>query len=157
MDTVFFLGMYPLINKPTRIASHSVTIIDNIFAGQLQSQLISGIVVDDVSDPLPIFCLYDLDCLLLRKHICTFRRKLRDMNIQLLCQYLNVTNWNEHVLQLQDVNVAYGNFIDVFKDKIDNLCPLLKIKINTKRDKPWIRNTLKNSGRKINKLLFFKT
>ena len=64
LDTVFSLGMYPLINKPTRITSHSATIIDNIFTGQLQSQLTSGIVVDDVSDHLPIFCLYDLDCLL---------------------------------------------------------------------------------------------
>ena len=43
-----------------------------------------------------------------------------------------MTNWNEHVLQLQDVNVAYGNFIDVFKHKKDKLCPLLKIKINQK-------------------------
>ena len=57
--------------KTTTLSTHSSEKL------RLSHSMTSGIVVDDVSDHLPLFCLYDLDCLLLRKHTCIFRRKLR--------------------------------------------------------------------------------
>ena len=48
-------GFYPLISKPTRITSHSATLINNIFSNDLDNHKFSGILWSDISDHLPIF------------------------------------------------------------------------------------------------------
>ena len=48
----------PLINKPTRISNHSMTLIDNIFFnGSSAVDSFSGILFTDISDHFPIFCI----------------------------------------------------------------------------------------------------
>ena len=50
LDTMYSLGLYPLIDKPTRITDNSTTLIDNIFTNELRFNLISGIMYNDISD-----------------------------------------------------------------------------------------------------------
>ena len=57
LDTMYSLGLYPLIDKPTRITDSSTTLIDNIFTNELRFNLTSGIMFNDTSDHLPIFAL----------------------------------------------------------------------------------------------------
>ena len=57
LDTTLTYGFYPLINKPTRITTHSVTLIDNILTNVHNSQTKSGIWIVDISDHLPIFAI----------------------------------------------------------------------------------------------------
>jgi hypothetical protein len=40
---------------PTRITAHSATLIDNIFTNHLTQNLFSGIIINDLSDHLPVF------------------------------------------------------------------------------------------------------
>ena len=49
--------MFPLINKPTRISNHSATLIDNIFSNAFGINHNSGILVNGISDHLPIFAI----------------------------------------------------------------------------------------------------
>ena len=50
-----FSHMYlPLISMPTRITAHSATLIDNIFTNHLTQNLFSGIIINDLSDHLPV-------------------------------------------------------------------------------------------------------
>ena len=49
--------MIPLINKPTRITSHSATLIDNIFFNALGIIHNSGIFLNDISDHFLIFTI----------------------------------------------------------------------------------------------------
>ena len=49
--------MFPLINKPTIITNHSATLIDNIFTNAFRISHCSGILVNDLSDHLPIFTI----------------------------------------------------------------------------------------------------
>ena len=49
--------MFPLINKPTCITNHSATLIDNIFSNALGIGHNSEILVNDLSDHLPIFTI----------------------------------------------------------------------------------------------------
>jgi len=44
----------PTILRPTRITQHSATLIDNIFTNVLFDSIDSAILIDDVSDHLPI-------------------------------------------------------------------------------------------------------
>ena len=46
---------YPVINKPTRITASTATIIDNIFINDIDINCINGILINDLSDHLPVF------------------------------------------------------------------------------------------------------
>jgi hypothetical protein len=51
-----FSHMYlPLISMPTCITAHSATLFDNIFTNHLTQNLFSGIIINDLSDHLPVF------------------------------------------------------------------------------------------------------
>ena len=47
----------PLILQPTRITSHSNTLIDNIFSNAIDPGIISGNLTATISDPLPQFSI----------------------------------------------------------------------------------------------------
>jgi hypothetical protein len=58
---IFFI--YSLIAKPTRITSHTATLIDNIFTNNINNidESINGIIFSDISDHLPIAYICNLD------------------------------------------------------------------------------------------------
>ena len=52
------LASYPLITRPTRIGSHSSTLIDNFFSSSvLDTKVTTGIIPCDISDHLPTFMI----------------------------------------------------------------------------------------------------
>ena len=55
IDKLYVIGLHPLITRPTRITSHSKTLIDNIFTTDLSSHIHSGLIINDMSDHLPIY------------------------------------------------------------------------------------------------------
>ena len=55
-NNLFSFGMCPLINKPSRITKDSATLIDNIFSNNIESNLLSGLLISDITDHLPGFC-----------------------------------------------------------------------------------------------------
>ena len=59
IDSMNSLGLFPLINKPTRIGDYSNTIIDNILTNCKISPEIVGLFITDISDHLPIFSIYN--------------------------------------------------------------------------------------------------
>ena len=60
---MYSLGLYPLIDKPTRIIDISAMLIDNIFTYELQHHLTSDSLLNDISDHLPVFviCKYKIN------------------------------------------------------------------------------------------------
>ena len=59
INTIFSLGLHPKITRPSRITAHSATLIDNILTNVLEDNIVSGLLVNDISDHLPIFVVYD--------------------------------------------------------------------------------------------------
>ena len=59
IDQLYSNGLHPLIIKPTRITKESATIIDNIFTNELLRVTSSGLIINDLSDHLPIFQICD--------------------------------------------------------------------------------------------------
>ena len=57
VEVLFSLGIYPLIDKPSRITDSNATLIDNIFTNELNSYITSGLLINDISDHLPVFCV----------------------------------------------------------------------------------------------------
>ena len=54
-DQLFSFGLHPLITRPTRITRDTETLIDNIFTTDLCSHKQSGLIINDISDHLPIY------------------------------------------------------------------------------------------------------
>jgi hypothetical protein len=51
------IRFFPLITRPTRITSHTATLIDNIFTNHFHHHSISGLLFTDISDHLPVFSI----------------------------------------------------------------------------------------------------
>ena len=58
LDMIYSFDLLPVITKPTRITSHTATLIDHIYTNTV-NRLTSGIVTVDISDHLPVFCMVD--------------------------------------------------------------------------------------------------
>ena len=58
MEDVSNLNLLPTIMRPTRITNHSATLIDNIYVTEnLHSSFESAILIDDMSDHLPLLAM----------------------------------------------------------------------------------------------------
>ena len=57
LDSLASNSFIPLILQPTRITSHSNTLIDNIFLNVIDPDIISGNLTATISDPLPQFAI----------------------------------------------------------------------------------------------------
>ena len=53
LDSLASNSIIPYILQPTRLKSHSKTLIDNIFSNTLSSEIISGNLTATISDHLP--------------------------------------------------------------------------------------------------------
>ncbi len=61
VDVMFSMCLFPKITKPSRITSHSATLIDNIFTNILDNNTVSGLLLNDTCDHLPVFVVYDVN------------------------------------------------------------------------------------------------
>ena len=61
LDSLASNSIIPYILQPTRLTSHSKTLIENIFSNILSSEIISGNLPATISDHLPpvFICPYD--------------------------------------------------------------------------------------------------
>lgn len=59
ISTMYSLGFLPKITRPSRITSHSATLIDNIFSNDMDNNTVSGLLINDISDHLPVFTVYN--------------------------------------------------------------------------------------------------
>ena len=152
-------GLFPTITKPTRVTSTSATLIDNIFTNNIFQITLSGILCNDISDHLPVFCI----C---KGH--TFKgdvkgyhnvRKITDTEINHFKNALSSHNW-EDMYNCYDVNDSYNYFLKIFTDLYESHFPVKRVKINSRNDiKPWMTKGLVNACKKKNKMYkdFIKT
>ena len=109
------------MDRPTRITTKSATVIDNVFHG---SKLIDGVVVDDVNDLLPLFCIATYSKEAICEHVPT-KRRITDFAITQLNESLNITDWSD-IVNINYTNVAYDKFLDISMKKYSNYCPVIK-------------------------------
>ena len=57
LNLAYSYSQCPLITAPTRITKNSATAIDNIFTNMLSDNIKSSILIDDITDHLPVFCI----------------------------------------------------------------------------------------------------
>ena len=156
LDSLASNSFIPLIIQPTRITSHSNTLIDNIFSNAIDPDIISGNLAAFISDHLPQFSIiphmfgnipgnksniYERDW-------SKFDRK------NFVLAYFSV-EW-ENLLKMYELNVdkSTKKFLDKINMLLDTYAPLKivkKYKLKFK-SKPWITLGLQKSISVKNKL-----
>ncbi len=151
LDGLYSNDFVPMITCPTRITSHTATLIDNIFTNHYFESA-SGLLLTDISDHLPIFSICFMDPSYKdRNETILVCNKCPNNEIRFKEQLMN-NSW----FQLEGINdpkTAYKTFFNKFSEIYNSCFPLKKIRIRRGfRSKPWLSNGLLNSIKKKNKL-----
>ena len=153
LDEMYSNMFFPLITHPTRITSHTATLIDNIFTNHFHHHLKSGLLFTDISDHLPVFsiCFDQTRSCQKTNDLITFRDKNKN-NIIKFKEQLGSINWSE-LDGYHDPQNSYKSFLSKFTD-IYNICfPLKKTKVKHHLiGKPWLSKRLLKSIKRKNKL-----
>ena len=155
VESMFSYNLYPLITKPSTITPSTATLIDNIFCNSIESTFNSGLIIADVSDHFPIFCIRKLGRRTLQKNTNICSRLINDENIVKFKNRLREVTWssmyeNDNI----DVNLCYDHFMLKFSLIYNECFPLVKQKSQhkCKFKKPWITSGLLKSIQKKHRL-----
>ena len=136
LNNIISHGLYPKITLPTRLTDHSATLIDNIFYNCYNdNSLSSGILLSDLSDHFPYFCVLNEDRDYQKNTQRTvYRRNFNDElkhNLYDSLKQCNILNYLSNDLNA-DPNVNYNI--------LEELIPLRKYKIHRHKNKKseWI-------------------
>ena len=156
IDIMFTNNLFPVITKPSRITTDTATLIDNIYTNALEKQITSGLLINDITDHLPVFAMFPHYLRNKSKPInhsyVTTRRRTPDA-INALKADLQMQTWSE-VYTTIDPNESYNAFLSIIMHLYDKHCPLKKT-LHTnkqKQEKPWITRGLNNACKKKNLL-----
>ena len=161
IDTMYSMGLFPLITRPSRLTEFTSTLIDNIFSNIVNFRHYSGLFVTDITDHLPVFVISNINgvkTLNLKKKYKVIR-KISSESLDKFKEDLSKESWAS-VYSANSVDLAYDTFINIFIGLYDKHCRTKRICINGNSDnKPWFTKGLKNACIKKNLLYrkFLKT
>ena len=123
------------------------TLIDNIFTNDVNNNMDNYVLIDDITDHLPVATVItnvetcksvyaavkkrNLSC----KNIVKFKRELQDIT---WCNVFAHTN----------ADTCYDQFLSEFLSKLDVCCKMVKSNAKHKINKPWLTPGLINACKK---------
>ena len=143
----------PCILEPTRVVNgNKPSLIDNIFTNAINKKIVSGNLLNKISDHMPSF--------IIAFHILTPHnkedRKIRDhkkMNVEQFKKDMDCINIEHYLHEAEDINQPYNVYQDELVKVIDKHIPFkyLSRKEFRWKLKPWITNGIKKSIKLKNK------
>lgn len=133
----FSYNFSPLINLPTRVSSHSASLLDNILTNIVSTHT-SGVVIHDLSDHYPIFSISKDSTFSVTGNIKTFslQRNFSKLSIEKIKRDLRSISWQPVVTE-SDVDTSYEQFFRIFSFILDAHAPLKSINVS-KYKKSWV-------------------
>lgn len=150
LDGIRTLSFLPVIGKPTRIGGASATLIDNIFVRDFVD-FISGIIICDLSDHLPIF-------IICRNANVTHKYDNRNIEYRDSCP-INMSLFYDSLYNFDFSDVVYGDDLNLATEHLcktilttyEDSCPIIKRVVSYKHfTKPWITVDILNNIKKRN-------
>ena len=105
---------------------------------------LSGLLVNGITDHLPVFAFCDYPDLKRQKKLHTKKRVINKntIDLHLLADNLSAVDW-DNVLNLTEVDLAYNAFLSTFVHLYNQCYPIRLVKhCSRKIDKPWLTNSL---------------
>ena len=121
LNALYGYSFRPLIDKPTRITSNTVSLIDNVFTNSVETHQ-SGLILADLSDHLPIFILGPNLRQNKEKQVYSWKRDICSHNMTRLQNELANIDWNS-VLLSGSVEKCYKSFVKELNDLFDKCIP----------------------------------
>ena len=152
-NLAFQNSVFPVINRPTRVAKTSATIIDHILANTIiDSPLHSGLVKADISDHFAVFCLLKTNFEQSNMKNIVTKRDINEASIKHFKSLFNSIDW-DLVTQISLPSHSDSIFLERFVQIFDQTFPERKLEINAKNlVSPWITRGLRKSSRKKQRL-----
>ena len=153
LDSMHSHLLSPLINRPTRITSHTATLIDNIITNNIDADSVNGLLLTDISDHLPIFSIWfetDNSDFNHDKSVYFYRDK-SESRVNKFKDKIAKYDWTE-INSQNDPTQAYTKFIDEFSRTFNECLPLKKKTRKNRIRKPWISNGILKSIKIKNRL-----
>lgn len=153
INTMYSLGLCPMITKPSRITAQSATLIDNIFTNEIENRSISGLLINDISDHLPVFIVYNKNYRkVTQENIVKYKRMRTEESINAFKNDLLKQEW-ETLYREKNIDKAYEIFLGKFKMLYNSRCSVRKYSKKQKyAECPWITKGLQNACKKKNTL-----
>ena len=148
METMDGLLLYPTITRPTRITRNSATLIDNIYVSNLLHRSFeSSIIIDDMSDHLPILTMLKQTKLRDSEPItfnsrCLDEKKLKQVNADLM-----TVDWIG-ILNGTTCDEKFNQFSKKVDQILDKTAPVKEVRISAKKRfvEPWMTHGLEQSS-----------
>ena len=153
INTLYSIGLYPKMTRPSRIPTHCATLIDNIFSNEMDNNTVSGLLVNDISDHLPVFTVYNDNSIKNKQDKTLLYRRVRtEESMDALKNELLKHDW-DLIYKENDTDKAYDEFLRLFKIMYDNKCPIKQYYRKQKyKDNQWMSKGLQNACKKKNTL-----
>ena len=151
VNTLGSHAFHPQILKPTRITSHSATLIDNIFSNSLEYHVISGNIVCGITDHLPYFLIIN-KISALPENFKMFKRDYSKLNSEALIAELQNVNWSEVLYcesEVTNISTVFQNFHTCISEVINKHAPIRRYTRKEIRllSKSWVTSGIRTSIR----------
>ena len=140
LDLLYSHNLLPSISLPTRITLESKTLIDNIFSNLLNKETGSAVLLDDISDHLPITFSWSDYCDLSESKQVAPHFNFSETCLNNLKYCLSTFDWNS--IKSHDISDYYDNFLTVICDSLHRFCKSRGVSKNYKIKIPWLNPEL---------------
>ena len=145
----------PTIDKPTRVHHNSYSLIDNIFASNLEDTITSGNIISDLTDHFSHFVFLTLLITSLTSKV-QIKMPLRDFSNYSEAKFLNELSQLDltgAVSGLNDVNKSFSVFYDKLNKLLNRHAPFKPISKPKKKKflKQWVTKGIRKSIKIIKK------
>ena len=146
---VFQNGIFPVINRPTRVTKSSATVIDHILTNTIiDSHIQSGIIKTDISDHFAVFSLIKTNFKQTNIKKTIIKRDINEDSMKYFKAIFNSIDW-DLLTQTLSTNDSYNIFLERFIKIYDQAFPERKIEIKQKNlSSPWISKGLRKSSKR---------
>ena len=151
IDNLHSLNSMCIINKPTRITSSTATLIDHIYTNHFSNQDKSGIIIFDISDHLPIYCIINIT----KQKKSMQRPKIRKIHVNKTKLYLSELYSELTKLEsvmTTDINNQTNNLIQIIQMCSEKYFPLVAVSRKKIRKTPWMTPDLLHDIEEQNRL-----
>ena len=155
IDMTYSLGAIPLITHPTRVTNNSSSLLDHVYTNNISGETHSYILLDDISDHMPVIVCSDLVLKHPKKYEASYVRDTKNFEAELfleeLSKSLHLLGDTNLPININEIDIYTDKFINIFQLILDKHAPLRKrsrkeLKLKTK---PWItKGLLKSIHRK---------
>ena len=119
LDTIYSQNVFPLITKPTRVTSHSATLIGHILTNNFDafSSHFQGILCSSFSDHYAVFHVTRSYSVENYSDKCTLKWDMRPLNVQKFINEIQEIDWTNVSIET-DARLAYRKFHKIISEKI---------------------------------------